>query len=242
MINTDFVSAYAHHVDRLQSRLSPDDAFRQAIGGDFGTVGKLEHYLLRHLGLRDGHLVIDVGCGSGRLACQLAPFSDLRYIGCDVVGKLLDYARALTERPDWSFVQTEGTTIPAEADEADFIVFFSVFTHLLHEDTFRYFREARRCLKTGGQLVFSFLEFHVPCHWNIFIGSVDKAEPGQHLNQFISRDAIRAWAEHTGLVVSAIFDGDQAHFPIPEEVRWQSGAHMRTHGSLGQSVAVLTKR
>ena len=66
--------AYIDHVRRLEQRLgSGDEALRLAVGGEFEAVGKLEYYLLRSLGLNTRHLVVDVGCGSGRLARQLAP-------------------------------------------------------------------------------------------------------------------------------------------------------------------------
>jgi SAM-dependent methyltransferase len=135
--------SYEEHVADLESRLKRDEALRVAVGGEFIAVGKLEYYLLRSLGLADGHLVVDVGCGSGRLSVQLAPFPGIRYIGCDVVDRLVAYAAELSQRPDWTFVQTRGDAVPCADGAADFACFFSVFTHLSHEDTFRYFRESR---------------------------------------------------------------------------------------------------
>lgn len=239
MIDTESKSAYARHVAGLENRLKGDRAFREAIGGEFISVGKLEHYLLRSLGLADGHLLVDVGCGSGRLAAQLAPFPGIRYIGCDVVPALLNHARELCQRPDWQFKATEGQLIPCDDAEADFVCFFSVFTHLLHEDTYRYFLESKRALRPGGTMVFSFLEFAVPCHWETFMASFIREEKGRHLNQFLDRDAIRAFAGHAGLEIISIHDGDKPHFPIPEDVLWEGGQHMREFGNLGQSVAIL---
>jgi SAM-dependent methyltransferase len=242
MTNTDFKKAYSDHVADLEKRLSADEALKQAIGGEFIAVGKLEYYLLRSLGLSDGHLVIDVGCGSGRLACQLAPFEGIRYIGCDVVQTLLNYAKSLCKRDDWEFVVTDGVTIPAPNGVADYAVFFSVLTHLLHEDSFKYFREAARVLKPRGYLVASFLEFKLPMHWSIFIASVENAQPGQHLNQFVERDAIYAWAEHAGFEVESIQGGDTAHIPIPEEIVFENGTKWGNFGAFGQSLAILRKK
>lgn len=239
IIDTRSTSAYARHVATLETRIKGDRALQEAIGGEFIAVGKLEHHLLRSLGLADGHLLVDVGCGSGRLAVQLAPFPGVRYLGCDVVPALLDYARDLCRRPDWRFVVTDGTAIPCEDATADFVCFFSVFTHLLHEDTYRYFLEAKRVLRPSGVFVFSFLEFAVPCHWETFIASFQRQERGRHLNQFLDRDAIRAFAAHADLEVLSLHRGDKPHFRIPEEVRWEGGQCMRDSGNLGQSVAVL---
>jgi hypothetical protein len=67
--------------------------------------------------------------------------------------------------------------------------------------------------------------------------------PGRRTwNQFVDRDAISAWAAHSGLVVESFFDGDKGHIPIPEEIRWENGMCMKSLGNLGQSVAVLRKR
>jgi SAM-dependent methyltransferase len=242
MIETDSKKAYIGHVGNLEKQFGVDDALRQAIGGDFVAVGKLEYHLLRSLGLTDGHLVVDVGCGSGRLACQLAPFTEIRYVGCDVVPRLLEYARALCKRPDWTFAATDGVRIPVSDGVADFAVFFSVFTHLLHEDTYRYFLEAARVLKSGGCLIMSFIEFKVAMNWSIFIANVEKSKPGQHLDQFIDRDGIHAWAEHAGFDVESIRAGDTFHIPIPEEIVFENGNRQGNLGTFGQSVAVLRKK
>jgi ubiquinone/menaquinone biosynthesis C-methylase UbiE len=143
--------AYIDHVRRLEQRVEcKDEAMRLAVGGEFDAVGKLEYYLLRSLGLRSGHLVIDVGCGSGRLARQLASDTSIRYVGTDVVPRLLEAARTAAGRNDWEFRLVEGIRIPCPDNVADFVTFFSVLTHITHEESFQYLQEASRCLKLGG--------------------------------------------------------------------------------------------
>jgi SAM-dependent methyltransferase len=239
-----FRLSYKEHVDQLTSRLDRDQAFRLAVGGEFIAVGKLEYHLLRALGLSDGHLVVDVGCGSGRLAVQLAPFPGIGYVGCDIEPRLLAYAAELSRRPDWEFVSTGGNGVPCAPERADFVCFFSVFTHLPHEATFEYVADAYRALKPGGILVCSFLEFRIRCHWTVFASSIGRFrchERGLPLDQFLSRDAIEAMAENVGFQVQQIWDGDKPHIPIPEEITWENGTRMGSMGNLGQSVAVLRK-
>jgi SAM-dependent methyltransferase len=233
--------AYIDQVRRLEQRFDcKDEALRAAVGGEFDAVGKLEYYLLRSLGLSSGHLVIDVGCGSGRLAQQLAGDKSIRYVGTDVVSRLLEAARTAAGRNDWEFRLVESIRIPCPDKVADFVTFFSVLTHTTHEESFQYLQQAARCLKAGGRVVISFLEFRIPCHWEMFKISL-RTKPDGPLIQFVDRDAIAAWADHSGLAVESFFDGDKGHIPIPEEIKWENGTLMKSLGNLGQSVAVLRR-
>jgi SAM-dependent methyltransferase len=224
-----------------ETRLKSEDSLRQEIGGNFEAVGNLEHHLLRSLGLNGAQTVIDVGCGCGRLAAQLAPFPEVRYLGCDVNQTYLRYAQKLVDREDWMFSETQGARIPFSDGIADYVCFFSVFTHILHEDSYRYLLDAHRVAKPEGHIVFSFLEFRIPSHWDLFERSVASGSFGQLENQFIDRDAIRGWAIRAGFEVIGIWDGDKPHFPIPGVVVWDGGQQMKDNGNLGQSVAVLKK-
>ncbi|MBE7540462.1 MAG: methyltransferase domain-containing protein [Opitutaceae bacterium] len=230
---------YREHFDTLAKKHGDDTIYSQAVGGEFSAIGKLEKDLLISLGLKEDHAVIDVGCGSGRLAFQLAPYRGMSYLGCDVVPELLEHAASLCKRPDWRFEHTNGIGIPAGDASADFVCFFSVFTHLTHEETFKYFLEARRTLRRGGIMVMSFLEFRIPSHWHQFRVSVEDIRPDKHLNQFVSRDGIAAWAKHAGLGLLKIFDGDENYIPLTSDVRFENGGIVSGTGTLGQSVAIL---
>lgn len=238
----DFLKSYRKQTSELiASSKHLDAAMSAAVGGDYLAVGKLEHALLVQHGLKPEHRVIDVGCGSGRLASRLAGQHAGEYIGIDVVPELLDFAREKCGRPDWRFYEAPGLTIPEPDGCADFVCFFSVVTHLLHDESYKYLKEAGRVLKPGGRIVFSFLEFHIPSHWAIFEGVLADDRPERVLNQFISRDAILAWAQYLELDVLGIFDGDKNHIEV-DEVVWDDGRTMTGSGTLGQSVCILGKR
>src|SRR5437764_7599005 len=205
--------AYIDHVRRLEQRLgSGNEALRIAVGGESEAVGKLEYYLLRSLGLTRGPLVVDIGCGSGRLAQQLAPDKGIRYIGTDVVLRLIESAQALTMRDDWKFSVVDDVQIPCTDNVADFVTFFSVLTHTTHEESCKYLQEASRCLKVGGHVVISFLEFRIPCHWETLIASV-KAKCGWTFDSVSRSRRHRGVAGQSGPAVDSFVDGYKG--PIP---------------------------
>lgn len=85
---------------------------------------------------------------------------------------------------------------------------FSVFTHLHHEESFLYLRDARRALKPGGKFIFSFLEFAAESHWSVFEGTAEQRRLGidLHLNQFTERSAIGLWATKLGYAIDEFVD------------------------------------
>jgi SAM-dependent methyltransferase len=242
MVEMNYFDRYLRHLAKLKGVMNESRAFEAAVGGDFATVGKLELAVLKKFGFHGASNVVDVGCGSGRLAAQLAAFPAVSYLGTDVVPDLLDYARKLVKRADWRFVATDGIQIPDTDNSADFITFFSVFTHLTHEDCYRYLKEAKRVLRPGGKILVSFLEFRIPSHWEIFRQSLEHRRKGDPMNIFMDRDGLNAWVNDLGLELMEIVDGDKPEIPIEEEIVWESGRKVSGATNLGQSLAVLTKR
>ncbi len=230
---------YRDHVKKLVGRYdSHAVAMQQAVGGEFDAIGQMELDLLISVGLPVDGFLIDVGCGSGRLAAPLATYMQGDYLGTDVVPELLNYARALVQRPEWRFELCSDLVIPAKSGTADIVCFFSVFTHLPHEDTYQYLQEAHRVLRPGGRVVFSFLEFLVKSHWSVFEADLLARGEPHPLNQFISRDGIEAWADHLGFEVENVWAGDEPYIPLSKPIEL-NGARFDGLGSFGQSAAVL---
>jgi ubiquinone/menaquinone biosynthesis C-methylase UbiE len=241
MKSPDFSKSYLQKTAELLAAQPEDIAMSQAIGAEFDAMGTLEFQLLKEAGLQPQNSLIDVGCGSGRLAVKLKDYLTGEYIGIDVVPDLFQYASRLCGRSDWRFYIAPGTNIPEPDASADFIVFFSVFTHLLHEETYRYLEDCSRVLKPGGKIVFSFLEFAIPSHWAVFNSSVLDTRPDKVLNQFIDRDMVKGFASKLGLHVESIHDGDKPHIRLDSSVTFDDGRTMTGMGNLGQSVCVLSK-
>src|SRR5260370_5107046 len=128
-------------------------AMARAVGGNYYEAGALERGILESLGLQGANYVIDIGAGSGRLATALRDLPNLRYLGTDVVPELLEFARKKCGREDWTFKQVDTIEIPEEDGVADFVVFFSVLTHLTEKESYRYLQEAKRVLTNKGTII-----------------------------------------------------------------------------------------
>lgn len=224
-----FLRDYRRMVRSLKANLGYEAAMQAGVGGDFENVGRCEAALLMHYGLGAGGHVVDVGCGSGRLAHALGKALDITYHGCDIISDFLDYARSKSPA-HYRFTVVSGLTIPEPHATADFVVFFSVATHLFHHETFLYLEEARRVAKPGGRIFVSFLEFADDGHWPQFMHIVDatRSRREMHLNAFIEASVFPVWARRLGLEVEAILPRGRV-----------SGAHGDIE--LGQSVAILRK-
>ena len=152
------LQSYQAKVQKLKKQYGRDEAkaLSLVIGGNFEAGGLLEYCLLRQYGLQPEQTLIDIGCGSGRLAVQLKEYLTGSYIGIDLIPELFNYAEKISQRSDWKFYQAPGLTIPEPDNSADFICFFSVLTHLLHEESYKYLEESKTGTKTQWQNNFLF--------------------------------------------------------------------------------------
>jgi len=225
---------YRSWVNQAESTFgNRDEAMSFAVGGSFDAIGSVELEILKRQGLAPDSSVADIGCGSGRLAKPLANFLNGPYLGTDVVPDLVRYAEKLVSRADWRFAIVEGQVIPSSSNQFDFVCFYSVLTHLLHEESYKYLNEATRVVKHTGRIIFSFLEFNIPSHWSVFEDTVQHIGSDRPLNMFIGRDAIQAWATHLNLEVVEIHDGDKP---------FHDSACQRVEiPALGQSLCVLKR-
>lgn len=246
-----FRDAYKNCIKATINRIGKNDqqntkmAMGAAVGGSFDEIGYLEKLLLIQHGLKPESDLIDVGCGSGRLLSQLEPEDVNSYMGTDISPELLEYSKQFLRSKKWTLKQVDGCHIPADDSCCDMVCMFSVITHLLHQESYLYFQEASRVLRQEGKLIVSFLEFRHPSLWPIFEASVDMVLSGERLDTFIDRDGLKQWAEHSGLEVIQILDGEKPHIPIDREIVFDNGtkiSHMARLGPIGQSVAILLKK
>ncbi len=166
--------------DRLRGRsspLRPPRWLRSLVGdGDFDTVGQrfLNHF--RDLAaLQPDGAVLDVGCGSGRLALPLTGYltEPGSYHGFDLIRPAIRWCLRHVTRafPHFRFTHADvrhtlynpggrwparDYTFPYPERAFDLVVVASVFTHLLPEEVRHYLQEVCRVLKPGGRCLATF--------------------------------------------------------------------------------------
>ena len=147
---------------------SPDTSLHP-VGGVSAQRGENQMRLLRHWGLEPTSRVLEIGCGVGRLAYELAAFLDAggRYSGFDIsprtIGWLNEHyaprlpnfrfdlvdVRNVRYRPGSDVAATD-FAFPYADDQFDVACAFAVFMHMQLPEIGNYLREIRRVLKPDG--------------------------------------------------------------------------------------------
>jgi SAM-dependent methyltransferase len=172
-----FLRGYYSSIFRASNWLMPPLGLAGGIGGDHDIhywayrVAALEEadLALSYCGLLPSGRVLDVGCGTGKLASALVYFMDENgsYDGFDIAEESVDWcSRAITSiYPNFVFrhikVSNEAYglegeiaksfTFPYESNSFDAVISCSVITHMDLASGLRYFEEIQRVLRPGGK-------------------------------------------------------------------------------------------
>jgi len=138
-------------------------------GGNFREVGMefLGHFI-ELCGLKPTERVLDVGCGTGRMATALADYlTSGTFDGLEIVKPSVDWCnRAYSAHPNFHFhhadvrnerynrtgsVDASEYRFPFPDGSFDFVFLTSVFTHMLPDAVRNYSNEIQRVLAPGGR-------------------------------------------------------------------------------------------
>lgn len=208
-------------------------------GGDYDVIGEIELDALRAAGLAPTGTLLDFGCGNGRLAVHAVPY--LRggtYIGIDIAPTFLAAAArrlehtGATDACSVRLLHQVDESFALEDASVDVACAFSVFTHMEHEDMYRYLVALRRVVRPLGRLVISCLPMTLEVGRHTFLAEAaldPAARWGRVRNVTTSMGFVDEIASLAGWTVELWMPGDEEHIPSADgELR-----------SIGQSIVVL---
>lgn len=141
---------------------------RDVIGGLWEELGDKQMAFLMERGLKPQHRLLDLGCGSGRLAVKVVPYlAPGNYVGIDISPSLLGAARTeltglgVADKLGPEALHATATFEPhADAAPFDFGIAQSLFTHLPLEEFERCLTRVRPWFAAGKLYVTFFVASH----------------------------------------------------------------------------------
>jgi ubiquinone/menaquinone biosynthesis C-methylase UbiE len=169
-------------------------------------------FLFQNVGIDPDAIVLEIGCGLGRVAPHLAPRCR-RWIGCDVSPRMLDFARVrLAEFPNVELVETTGHDLRVFGDQSIDLVYCTVvFMHLESWDRYAYVEEAFRILRPGGKVYVDNANLCSDGGWAIFqsLRHLNPAERPAHITECSTPQELQTYLARAGFTDVTTREGDE---------------------------------
>ena len=126
-------------------------------------------FLQESVGIRRDDVVLEIGCGIGRVGEVVAPLCR-KWIGCDVASNMLALAaERLKDLPGIELKEISGYDLSGVADESVDVVYCTVvFMHLEAWDRYNYTLEAFRVLRPTGRIYVDNINLCSEGGWKVF--------------------------------------------------------------------------
>ena len=126
-------------------------------------------FLLDNVGIGPDDVVLEIGCGVGRVAKHMARHCR-RWIGSDVSPNMLRFAAEnVGALENVEFVELSGYDLrPIASESIDVVYCTVVFPHLSQWDRYSYVEDAFRVLRSGGKLYVDNVNLCSESGWKIF--------------------------------------------------------------------------
>lgn len=161
-------------------------------------------------GLSAGDVVLDIGCGAGRVGVHIAPRAR-RWIGADVSREMLSHARAaLGGAGNVELIHLTGDGLPASLDGTiDVVYCTTVFMHLEEWDRYRYIQAAFRALKPGGRLYVDSFSLLSVDGWALFeaMATLPPGERPPHISKASTPQELETFVAKAGFAAISVRGG-----------------------------------
>jgi len=144
-------------------------------------------------------VVLEIGCGTGRVGAKLAPFC-AKWIGTDISAAMLAHAqRSLAGLSNVELRLLSGVDLAVmDSQSADVVYCTGVFMHLDEWDRYRYVDEAFRVLRDGGRVYVDSMNLLGEQGWALFLqiaesdplnrpARVSKASTPEELRHYVTK-------------------------------------------------------
>ena len=243
MVDTSNVSGHRSRLERLLKKKPGIEGLEDYVGGgDRFSIGHREKEAIAKHATLDGAVVVDIGCGIGRLTRALVGEPIAEYHGTDILDEPLVEARIVAGSDTrFSFSRIDGLEIPMRDSSVDIACAFSVMTHLLDEEVFMYFKETARTLKQGGIAVFSFKDFSLECHQEEFLTFISHYSQRADVLKWFEKSTLRFFAEANAM---SVIEFQDAYVASPAKYPGESFPDGRLSSNrlvMGQSLGFFRK-
>jgi SAM-dependent methyltransferase len=126
-------------------------------------------FLQQSVGIRKDDVVLEIGCGIGRVGRLVAPLCR-KWIGCDVASNMLSLAaERLSDLPGVELREISGYDLKGVEDASVDVVYCTVvFMHLEAWDRYNYVLEAFRVLRPNGRIYVDNINLCSDGGWKVF--------------------------------------------------------------------------
>ena len=166
--------------------------------------------IARETGIGPTDVVLEIGCGIGRVGRHLAPRCG-RWIGADVSPRMLSHARrAMAGISNVSFQPLTGYNLTGIDDASvDVVYCTAVFMHLDEWDRYAYVLDSGRVLRPGGRLYIDNFNLLGEEGWQLFLENsrYDPAARPPNISKASTPEELRTYVERAGFTDVRVLAG-----------------------------------
>ncbi|MDX2187058.1 MAG: class I SAM-dependent methyltransferase [Opitutaceae bacterium] len=157
--------------------------------------------LRQTIGLTPFDIILEIGCGVGRVGKLLAP-QCIHWIGTDISSGMIGHARKRLEGLDnVTLIELSGVGLrEIYSNSLDVVYCTIVFMHLYEWDRYTYVAEAFRTLRPGGRCFFDNVSLSTKAGWDMF--EAGRAYPldrrPAHLSMCSTREELFTYLRRAG--------------------------------------------